>query len=480
MKMEKQFVLSPFTFVKEKKEKILLYHSLFMFKLIGSSDLKNIIRAYKEKRNISFSNKNYIKLDNLLKQYRFVIRKSEDKLDLHEFRKRFIPEFPKIKLMYLFATNKCNLKCKYCCVDKSENKNFKEKNTSKKTAKKALDLFFEITPYSEKSDRSERGLIIFGGEPLINWKTTKYIIRYARIKEKNTKKALDIILVTNGTLMNETIAKFLVDNEVKTGFSIDGTKKEHDKFRVYRKNGKGTWQDSINGLKAYQRLDSKGVISCTIASHNANSLNRISNYFIKNLNQKSIGFTMITGSKKNSETYIAPRKIASSMFSVGKKIFLARKIYEEKFYRKLKAFIFQVPYIHECGACGQQISVDQDGRIGICNPFMKENKYILGSVFDRDIKKKIIKSKYLKKWIKHTPFFNKKCKNCIGISICGGGCAYETYFQNKKFYGIDKRFCEYCKLVIEFLLTKLLENKDTLNLSLSQRDGNKSYAEENN
>jgi sulfatase maturation enzyme AslB (radical SAM superfamily) len=51
------------------------------------------------------------------------------------------------------------------------------------------------------------------------------------------------------------------------------------------------------------------------------------------------------------------------------------------------------------------------------------------------------------------------CIECPAITICGGGCAYDSYIANQgNFKKIDKRVCEYELNILDYLIWDLFEN----------------------
>jgi len=55
-----------------------------------------------------------------------------------------------------------------------------------------------------------------------------------------------------------------------------------------------------------------------------------------------------------------------------------------------------------------------------------------------------------------------ECKECIARTICGGGCAFDSFVLYKDISHVDKRNCQYIKDILEFMiwdLFELLDNK---------------------
>lgn len=127
----------------------------------------------------------------------------------------------------LSVTDACNLKCKYCFVNKKTN------SLDLRVALKAIDLFLF-------SRGSKKILIIYGGEPLL-YSFLKEVIIYAKRQAKKLKKKIVIAVPTNGTLLNKGILCFLKKNNVKLSISIDGGRKTHNRNKLFAHNKKGTY-----------------------------------------------------------------------------------------------------------------------------------------------------------------------------------------------------------------------------------------------
>lgn len=114
----------------------------------------------------------------------------------------------------------CNMDCPYCMhYEHKKNKKIKPgMQFGLENSIKFFDYFIENSPYKKVQ------ITFSGGEPLIFFK--QYIVPmtlYMRKREKeigNKKIVIDIF--TNGTLLNEEMMEFFVENEVKIGVSYDG------------------------------------------------------------------------------------------------------------------------------------------------------------------------------------------------------------------------------------------------------------------
>lgn len=133
--------------------------------------------------------------------------------------------FSGASLHIVVVTLRCNMNCIYCQAS-SKPVGRKEFDMSKEVAKKTVDFIFQ-TP--SKSITIE----FQGGEPLLNWGVVKYIIEYAKEKNREARKNMIITMVSNLTEMDEKKMNYLIKNEVGICTSLDGPKELHDYNRKF-------------------------------------------------------------------------------------------------------------------------------------------------------------------------------------------------------------------------------------------------------
>lgn len=130
------------------------------------------------------------------------------------------------RTLFLMVTEDCNLRCSYC-YEASKSRRYMGPGD----AEEAIELLF-------KQD-GPLGLEIYGGEPLLNPKTTMAALKYARLMETKTGKRCRVSISTNATLINEEMIEMLEEFDA-VQLSIDGIEKAHDMNRVTEK-GKGSY-----------------------------------------------------------------------------------------------------------------------------------------------------------------------------------------------------------------------------------------------
>jgi uncharacterized protein len=144
----------------------------------------------------------------------------------------------------LEVTQKCNFRCKYCIYNTAVGsyRDFGIKDMPLETAIKAIDFLHDHS--SDKQDEVFLGF--YGGEPLMNFPLIERCVNYANSIFKDKK--IRFSMTTNASLITDAVAEFIFNNRIQITISLDGPKDVHNENRVYV-NGKGTFDDAINGVQ---------------------------------------------------------------------------------------------------------------------------------------------------------------------------------------------------------------------------------------
>ena len=149
------------------------------------------------------------------------------------------------ELLVLQITQACNFRCKYCtytsAVEGVQRKHTCE-HMSWDIARKAIDYFVE-----KYIDVSLPEISFYGGEPLLAFELLKKTVLYA--EQKFAGRGLGFNTTVNGSLLNEDNCQFFQEHNFKLLVSLDGSKDNHDKNRVFASNGKGTFDVVISKLQ---------------------------------------------------------------------------------------------------------------------------------------------------------------------------------------------------------------------------------------
>ncbi len=433
-----------------------LYHSVSIKVLCGGPGLSE---AFEDLRGRSFSREEIqarigtdSKIFSFLVKNNFLVRpETDDAALIKKIGDSWYLSNPTISLMYLLVTDNCNLSCKYCSVESVKPQDFAFCEMTEEIADRALEVFSKTL-----SKHAEPKIIFYGGEPLLNWPVVCRAITKARQMQRighiKARKKLSISMVTNGTLVTNEIADFLAKNKVGVGVSIDGPSSMHDKMRVTRGGGR-SWKQAIRGFKLLKKYEVKPSFSCTIGRHNLKQLPLVARALAR-FEPSGVGFNLIKALPVSKGVETPPEETNLQLLKASKYLY-SKGIVEDRYRRKLDCFVKEKKWFYDCAGYGRQIAVGADGRVGPCHILVQGNQEVLGSVFDKDITTKILESALMKKWASRTPFKMTECFDCVGLGICGGGCAAESIAKKGDFWAMDEAFCVHCKTILGSLIGDL-------------------------
>lgn len=169
-------------------------------------------------------------------------------------------------LHIVVVTLRCDHSCIYC---QTRSRSLTEKNLdmSIETARSVVERIFEAT--------NDNTVIEFqGGEPLVNFDIIKYIVRYARKKNRTFKKKLLFSCVSNFNLLTKDKLSFLLRNNVALCTSLDGPAKLHNANRIKVTND--SYKSAVKWLKIIRRKTRKGSYK-----YRVNALTTLTRYSIR-------------------------------------------------------------------------------------------------------------------------------------------------------------------------------------------------------
>lgn len=158
-----------------------------------------------------------------------------------------------LRLLFWETTAGCNLECIHCRrLDLS-----KQLMKSDLTTAEALQFIHNLASFSKPI------LVLSGGEPLFRPDIFE-IAMGAR------GCGLPVALATNGTLIDERVARSIVDSGVqRVAISIDGADEvTHDNFR----RQPGSLAAALTGFGHLRRLGMSMQINCTVTKHNVHQI----------------------------------------------------------------------------------------------------------------------------------------------------------------------------------------------------------------
>ena len=148
-------------------------------------------------------------------------------------------------LWEIITGHDCNLRCSYCYDhDKAAGCNMLE----------IVESFLRAAyaEYLQTNPSEAPHLCFIGGEPLLHPELIDAALTvWHDFNRRHRLAEVRCAIVTNGTLIAEKNVLDLLEkrsNSLRFSFSIDGTQKTHDAYRVDSR-GNGSWQRAIDGYK---------------------------------------------------------------------------------------------------------------------------------------------------------------------------------------------------------------------------------------
>lgn len=108
----------------------------------------------------------------------------------------------------------CNYSCDYC------SQRFVER--PKETTQKDIADFIEKVRNLNFSEETGLKIELWGGEPFVYWKTMRPLVAALQEEFKDWKRKPHFSAITNGSILNEEICAWILENELSIAISHDG------------------------------------------------------------------------------------------------------------------------------------------------------------------------------------------------------------------------------------------------------------------
>ena len=365
--------------------------------------------------------------------------------------KDFVFNGPRIRVMVLHLTEVCNLKCRYCFVEGQYPSVGKRETMPVNTIRASVNFFARMV--ADQNFTKPPSIVFYGGEPLVNWQVMKAGLEEIDMLQANghLTPVLNKIVITNGTLITDEIARTLKEYEVSVAVSIDGPEDIHDSMRVYR-GGAGSFAKAMDGIGILKAHGITPTISSVMTKQGINRLEEILDFLIDTIGAKGIGFNHVS---------IVPDHYPYDPVyedSFADAILRAREhneqqhpgTYERRMSPRIRNFRTRSLVKADCTGCGEQFSVSPEGEVGICQGFIGERLTFEGSVYDEDFDPH--SEPVFQEWSLRSPLNMSECTNCPALATCGGGCPRNAHALTGSIWNVDKGFCHFARKANEWLI----------------------------
>lgn len=369
-------------------------------------------------------------------------------------------------------TNKCNLACRYCYANCGDYKQDClpeiETETVKNAVRKAAVLYPEGIEVIQ----------LFGGEPLLAKKNLEDIIGAVRnVCEEERIPVPMFGMVTNGTLIDDETAKFVVKNLASITISLDGKEAVNDFNRKYPgDDGSGVYQRVKQAVKLLKSHDKNFYVKCecTVTARN------ISDYIqsgkkdnLYHAMYEDIGFdgclcNPVFGCE---DAGISLENIDIDIISEYFDSFICREIYDDEgklkdigdLYRIIQVLRKKTTATAQCGANSNDLSVDVAGNMYPCFMFIGEERYKITNVNDDDSSEMRRRYREIMGELEQANS-NETCNACWAKRFCSascGNCIGARYLANGTVKSPVERSCEIGKRILERFLWEAMRYRES-------------------
>ncbi|MCI8410695.1 MAG: radical SAM protein [Lachnospiraceae bacterium] len=332
----------------------------------------------------------------------------------------------------------CNLRCKHC------GSSCKERLADELTEQEAMNVVNQIITMQPD------WITLSGGEPLLR-------SDWAEIAKVLKENHIGVRMITNGTLLNKSIAKKMKNAGLDlVSISIDGTEDIHDSIR-----GKGIFQKVREAFANMHKEDIIYGVNTTVMKDNIENLEELYQELVRlGVHSWQLQPGLPEGNLSEHPDSVLDmddiKKMVDFSYKKNKegkiRIFLAETIgyYSQmETVSRMMAFNTTVPVVwHGCNAGIRTLGILHNGDIVGCTSIRKRN-FVEGNLKERSLFD-IWNDNEAFKWRRKmtTSDLGSRCKSCKYSLVCMGGCSNVRLIMNGDLKS-DNPICLYADNLLE-------------------------------
>ncbi len=383
--------------------------------------------------------------------------------------------------IWVYPTRSCNFCCSYCYED--HDLGFMTEDVAEQTVEWA---------FSQALLANAKGVsfYFFGGEPLLAFTVVCHLVMYAQEAARACRLQTQFRMNTNGSLINDEVAAFLLANRIALDLSLDGDKSTNDAFRK-TKTGFSAY-DAIGGVTKVRCLLDYGIpisVNMVVGPQTVRHLSRNVRFFWTHGITGINALPMFDGEGEWTESDL--HDLNTQLNDIAGAIVIGVLERGEMGLLDFNPFAKVIRLIRAgdkpdsatqyrehtyCGMGRRNFAIDRNGNIYPCTRFIHEKRIdrtnpslIVGNVSRRGYNRSVIDQ--FRAW---NPRLNplSACSGCIYALTCIYQCIAENLAWNGDEYAVLPIVCKIMPIVYQHALEirKILfpkQTQDQLPLSAS-------------
>lgn len=325
----------------------------------------------------------------------------------------------------ILLTLACNLKCIYCFQGAGVT------HHDSLTDQTRESIYKFLTTQAEYRKSKVISIVLFGGEPLLNFKANTEWLDKIKQFCVDTERTLDVSLITNGVLVTDELLDRLKHyNCSSIQITLDGIQSIHDTRRIH-KNGVGSFNEVIRGIKLLAAREdfNNPIIRINIDKNNLNDTGTLLDYLAsEGLANCPIDFGIVKGGTAACASYAGHCFVEEELGEILEKLW--HKATESGFRVDMtptKRYMF-------CGLYGDaSFTIAPNGDLYKCWEHVSTEQHRIGKIAADGSLTDTTYAYY--DWMSRNPLDTEECSVCTYLPTCGGGCGSISFDQTGTYHG---------------------------------------------
>lgn len=315
-----------------------------------------------------------------------------------------------VRTFMLYVTEECNLRCKYCFVEK------RPRRMTRETALRAVDFFFSQDASGAAYDLQ---LNFFGGEPFLEVDLMEQVCRYAVAPRPNNSRRTLLAVTTNGTLFGPRIEALLRQFRMHVLLSLDGGPEVTAADRPYV-SGRSSYATAAGNLRRFVDAAADVMVRTTFHPGALDLVGRVEHLLAAGAPRIALCPVMESdwephvGALERAYEALGDWMIARSGPDGIPPLEVTRQLLLD-WHRARQG---QARPRRPCRVGHSLLGVDPEGNVMPCHRFLYRPQDWLGSVGQPEVF-----SHKRREFVElDSSRMAEACRGCVAEPICGGGC----------------------------------------------------------